>query len=79
MTLQQSVSWTEVYHKLAALETQLQDLRQLVWTLKPKEAKVECRHPVKMEGIWAGAEISEEDITAAKRSLFVYEHEALEP
>jgi hypothetical protein len=66
MTLQQPASWTEVYHKLVALETQLQDLRQLIWTLKPKEAKIECRHPVKVEGTWAGAEITEEDIAAAK-------------
>ncbi len=66
MTIQSSASWQDVYHKLVALETQLQDLRRLVWEFKPKEAKVECRHPVRLEGIWTGAEITEDDIAAAK-------------
>ncbi len=78
MAIQASVTWLDVYHKLVALETQLQDFRQLVWALKPTEVKIECRHPVKLEGIWAGVEISEEDIAAAKHSVFAYEHETFE-
>jgi hypothetical protein len=78
MTVQQSVNWLEVYHKLLVLEAQLQDLRVLVWGLKPKETQIECSHPVKMEGVWAGTEITEDDIAAAKRTMFSYEHEAFE-
>jgi hypothetical protein len=53
-------------------------LRQLVWKLKPQEAQIECHHPVKLEGIWAGAEITDDDIVAAQRSAFSYEHQAFE-
>ncbi|GAB4418613.1 MAG: hypothetical protein Fur0044_14700 [Anaerolineae bacterium] len=78
MAIQPAVTWLDVYHKLVALETQLQDFRQLVWALKPTEVKIECRYPVKLEGIWAGAEITEDDFVAAKRSMFAYEHETFE-
>ncbi|GAB4529337.1 MAG: hypothetical protein Kow0063_06340 [Anaerolineae bacterium] len=78
MAVKQSVGWPDVYHKLTALETQLQELRQLLWRLKPQETPIVCHHPVKLEGIWADAEITDDDITAAKRSVFSYEHRAFE-
>lgn len=78
MAIKQSVGWLDVYHKLTALETQLQDLRQLLWRLKPQETSMVCRHPVQLEGIWANAEITDDDIAAAKRNVFSYEHEAFE-
>jgi hypothetical protein len=78
MTIRQSANWLDVYYKLAALETELQELRQLVWELKPEQTKFQCHHPVKLEGIWAGAELTEDDIAAAKRSMFPYEYKALE-
>ncbi|MCQ3979370.1 MAG: hypothetical protein DPW09_38610 [Anaerolineae bacterium] len=79
MAVQPSVTCLDVYHKLVALETQLQDFRQLVWALKPTEVKIECRHPVKLEGIWVGAEITEDDIAAAKRSVFAIENAITKP
>jgi hypothetical protein len=78
MTIQQSANWLDVYYKLVALETQLQELRQLVWELKPQQVKIQPRHPVKLEGIWAGAEITEDDIAAAQRSMFAYGRETFE-
>lgn len=78
MTIQQSANWLDVYNKLVALETQLQELRQLVWELKPQQVKIQSHHPVRLEGIWAGAEITEDDIAAAQRSMFAYERETFE-
>ena len=78
MTIQPLVSWLDVYQKLVALEAQLQDLSQLVLTLKPEELTIECHHPVRLEGIWAGAEITEDDVAAARQSMFPYEREAFE-
>jgi hypothetical protein len=70
MAIHQLVSWLDVYDKLIILETQLRDLRQLVLALKPEEVKIESKHPVQLEGIWAGSDVTEEDITAARRSMF---------
>ena len=78
MTIQQPMSWLDIYQKLAALEAELQDLSQMIWQLKPEEIKIECRHPVQMEGIWAGSDITEEDIAAARQSMFPFEHETFE-
>jgi len=78
MTIQHPVSWLDVYQKLLALESQLQDLSQIMWRLKPEDEPIECQHPVQMEGIWAGSDISEADIVAARQSMFPYEKESFE-
>jgi hypothetical protein len=40
-----------------------------VWKLKPQEAQIECHHPAKLEGIWAGAEITKDDIINGMRDI----------
>lgn len=73
MIIQQPVSWLDIYQKLVALESQLQDLSQMIWQLKPAEGPIECQHPVQLEGIWAGCDISDDDLAAARQSMFPYE------
>jgi len=75
MAVQQPVSWLDIYEKIIGLEAQLQELRQMVSKLKPENGEIVCHHPVKLEGMWAGVEITEDDIAAAKSSLFPYEHD----
>lgn len=73
MTVQQSITWLDVYEKVVALEAQLQSLRGLLWELKSEDVTIQSQHPVNLEGLWEGAEITEEDFAAAERTLFPYE------
>gem|GEM_PF-574633 len=74
MTQIETVSSYDIYSKLLDLEKSVRELRMLFLTTKPPEERI-CRHPVSLEGIWAGAKIADEDIEAAKRSMFAYQHE----
>ncbi len=78
MTIRHPISWLDIYRKLLTLESQLQDLSQMMWQLKPDDEPIQCQHPVRMEGIWAGSDISEADIAAARQSMFPYEKESFE-
>lgn len=75
MTQTETVSSYDIYDKLLDLEKSIRELRMLFVTAKSPEERI-CRHPVSLEGIWAGANITDEDIEAAKRSLFAYQHES---
>ena len=77
MAQQRIVSSQRIYQKLLDLEESIRELRMLLLTAKPLEERI-CRHPVSLEGIWAGADITDEDIEAAKRSMFVYQYEGRE-
>ena len=75
MAQQRIVSSQRIYQKLLDLEESIRELRMLFLAAKPSKERI-CRHPVSLEGIWAGADITDEDIEAAKRSMFVYQHSA---
>lgn len=57
-----------LYRKLARIERDVRDLKLLL--LKRRAEQKACSRPVSLAGLWAGAEISESDLEAAKRSLF---------
>lgn len=69
MTQAETISSYAIYDKLLDLEKSIRELRMLFVTAKSPEERI-CRHPVSLEGIWAGANITDEDIEAAKRSTF---------
>lgn len=62
---------TEIIQELEKIESQIHDLKT--------KLKYQSK-PVELEGIWAGVEITEEDIEAAKKSLFkpIYNFESEE-
>ena len=74
MTQTETINSYAIYDKLLDLEKGIRELRMLFLTAKPPVERI-CRHPVSLEGIWAGANITDEDIEAAKRSMFAYQHE----
>jgi len=74
MTQTEAISSYAIYDKLLDLEKSIRELRMFFLTTKPLAERT-CRHPVSLEGIWAGANITDEDIEAAKRSMFAYQHE----
>ena len=74
MTQTETISSYAIYDKLLDLEKSIRELRMLFLTAKPPAERI-CRHPVSLEGIWAGTNITDEDIEAAKRSMFAYQHE----
>jgi hypothetical protein len=74
MTQAETISSYDIYDKLLDLEKSVRELRMLFLTTKPPAERI-CRHPVSLEGIWAGANITDEDIEAAKRSMFAYQYE----
>ena len=73
MTQTETISSYAIYDKLLDLEKSIRELRMFFLTTKPPAERI-CRHPVSLEGIWAGANITDEDIEAAKRSMFAYQH-----
>ncbi|MBM4464759.1 MAG: hypothetical protein FJ014_04205 [Chloroflexi bacterium] len=74
MSQTETISSYDIYGKLLDLERSVRELRMLFLATKPPAERI-CRHPVSLEGIWAGANITDEDIEAAKRSMFAYQHE----
>ena len=74
MTQTEAISSYAIYDKLLDLEKSIRELRMLFLTAKPSAERI-CRHPVSLEGIWAGANITDEDIEAAKHSMFAYQYE----
>lgn len=68
MTQTETISSYDIYGKLLELEKSVRELRMIFVTTKPPAERI-CRHPVSLEGIWAGAKITDEDIEAAKRSI----------
>lgn len=69
MTQTETISSYAIYDKLLDLEKSIRELRMLLVAAKSPEERI-CRHPVSLEGIWAGANITDEGIEAAKRSMF---------
>ncbi len=78
MAISKEVTWLDIYNQLLALEDQVRGLREQIWALRPEDAPVQCRNPVNLEGIWEGADLTEEDFAAAERSMFSYEYPAEE-
>jgi len=74
MTQTETINSYAIYDKLLDLEKSIRELRMLFLTTKSPAERI-CRHPVSLEGIWAGANITDEDIEAAKRSMFAYQYE----
>ena len=74
MTQTETISSYDIYDKLLDLEKSIRELRMLLLTTELPAERI-CRHPVSLEGIWAGANITDEDIEAAKHSMFAYEYE----
>ncbi len=72
MTQEETITYRKIYQKLMDLEKGIQELKALLQASRFAEERV-CRHPVSLEGIWASADITDEDIEAARRSMFPYE------
>ena len=62
---------TQIYRRLANIERDIREIK--VMLLKRRTGRRACEHPVSLEGLWAGAAISDTDLEAAKRSLFPFE------
>jgi hypothetical protein len=73
MKQQETVTYRETYRKLLALEKGIQELKALLRSIG-LSGKVVCHHPVSLEGTWAGANISDEDLVAARKAMFPCEH-----
>ncbi len=74
MTQTETINSYAIYDKLLDLERSIRELRMLLLVTKSPAERI-CRHPVSLEGIWAGAKITDEDIEDAKRSMFAYQYE----
>jgi hypothetical protein len=72
MTQEETITYWEIYQKLVDLEKGIQELKALLQASRFSE-EIVCCHPVSLKGIWAGADITDEDIEAARRSMFPYE------
>lgn len=70
----ETISNHDIYNKLLDLEKSIRELRMLFLAAKSPAERI-SRHPISLEGIWAGANITDDDIEAAKRSMFAYQHE----
>ena len=68
MTQTETINSYDIYGKLLDLEKSVRELRMFFLITKPPAERI-CRHPVSLEGIWTGANITDEDIEAAKRSM----------
>lgn len=69
MKQQETFNYQEIYRKLLVLEKGIQELKALLLNFWLSGGVV-CRHPISLEGIWAGANISDEDLAAARKAMF---------
>jgi len=70
---QQTMTVIQIHEKLVELERALSELKRLLEELTSHPVEKVCLHPVSLEGIWAGASITDADIRAARRAMFPYD------
>ncbi|MBI1934835.1 hypothetical protein HYS31_00185 [Candidatus Woesearchaeota archaeon] len=62
----------ELKKKLASIENEIDRLKAMV--INPSQSK-KRKKIIKLEGLWKGVHVTEEDIEDAKKSLFKYDVE----
>ena len=77
MAVRDPIPWQAIYARFVALEAEIRQLRTLLLALQPAGAMV-CRNPIPLGGLWAGAEIADDLIESAQKSMFAYERKPLE-
>ncbi len=77
MAVQTPVPVQQIYARVVALEAEMRELRALLLTLQPSGTVI-CQNPVSLSGLWAGVDIGDDLLAAARQSLFSYEHKPLE-
>ena len=68
-----SITETQIYEKLKLIEREISKMK--IALLKTGVKEETTKKPISLEGIWEGAEITEEDIKASKKSLFPQNYE----
>lgn len=63
----------QLYRKVEKVEREVRDLKILL--LKRRVGQRVSNHPVPLAGMWAGADITDDDIRNAKRALFHFDEE----
>ena len=67
------ITKVEIYEKVKSLEREISKIR--IALLKSEMVGQTTKKPTSLEGIWGGAEITEEDIKASQESLFPQEYD----
>jgi len=67
-----SMTEIQIYEKVKSLEREISGMK--IALLKSGMGKKASQKLISLEGVWAGAEITEEDIKVSQKSLFPQEY-----
>ena len=77
MAVRDPVPWQAIYARFVALEAEMRQLRTLLLALQ-SGGTIVCLNPVPLGGLWAGVDIVDDLIEAARKSMFAYERKPLD-